>query len=131
MMTEPTTKPTAVPAMARNAVEPVPRALDRSTDSVPSTTQKPCSTSVISTTATARASPAAPRTAFRNHTDRSDRWDLSRGHSSCEASIPARPSRRLSTALAPDASRAASTTMVVAVPTLLMWKLGSRAEAMP
>src|ERR1022692_3860734 len=66
---EPTTKPTAVPPTARRAVAPVPSAFDLSTDSVPRTTQKPCSTSVTSTTATAKASPAAPRTALRNQTD--------------------------------------------------------------
>ena len=42
MMTDPTMKPTAVPPTARNAVAPVPKALDRSTDKVPSTTQNPC-----------------------------------------------------------------------------------------
>ncbi len=73
MMAEPTTKPTAVPATARRAVEPVPTALDRSTERVPSTTQKPCSTPLISTTATARARAAAPRTVLRNHTDRNVR----------------------------------------------------------
>ena len=38
----PTAKPTTVPASARHAVDPVAAALVRSTDSVPSTTQKPC-----------------------------------------------------------------------------------------
>ena len=75
------TNPTAVPATARSAVAPVPRALDRSTDSVPSTTQNPCSTSVTSTTATARARPAAPRTAFRNHTEWKERCEANRRHS--------------------------------------------------
>ncbi len=73
MMTEPTTNPMAVPPTARSAVAPVPSAFERSTDIVPSTTQKPCCTFVISTTATASASPAAPRSALRNQTERKER----------------------------------------------------------
>ena len=73
MITDPMTNPTAVPATARTAVDPVPSALDRNTDSVPRTTQNPCSTLVTSTIATASVSPAAPRTAFRNHTERNER----------------------------------------------------------
>ena len=42
MITDPAMNPTAVPPMARRAVAPVPRALERNTDMVPSTTQKPC-----------------------------------------------------------------------------------------
>ena len=42
---------------------------------MPSTTQKPCCTSVTSTTATAMASPMAPRSALRNHTERNERWE--------------------------------------------------------
>jgi transposase len=42
----PTTIPTAVPASALRIDLPVPSAFDRSTDSVPSTTQKPCWTPV-------------------------------------------------------------------------------------
>ena len=38
----PTTKPTTVPAMARHTVEPVVKALDRSTDKAPRTTQNRC-----------------------------------------------------------------------------------------
>ena len=78
MMAAPTTKPIVVPPMARNAVAPVPRALERSTDNAPSTTQKPCDTFVISTTRTASASPAAPRTALRNQTERKERCETSR-----------------------------------------------------
>src|ERR1700693_2650333 len=66
MMTEPTTTPRAVPPTARTTVAPVPSALERSTDRVPRTTQKPCWTSMTSITATARASPMAPRTLVRN-----------------------------------------------------------------
>src|ERR1700722_1740345 len=73
MMTDPTMKPTAVPPTARNAVAPVPNALDRNTDKVPSTTQKPCCTLVTSTTATARAKPTAPRNALRNQMERNER----------------------------------------------------------
>ena len=72
------TNPMAVPPIARSAVAPVPKALERNTDRVPSTTQKPCDTFVISTTVTARASPAAPRTALRNHTERNERCESSR-----------------------------------------------------
>ncbi len=75
MMAEPMKKPTAVPPMARRAVAPVPNALLRNTDSVPNTTQKPCETSVTSTTATASARPAAPRMALRNQTEWNDRWE--------------------------------------------------------
>ena len=78
MMAEPMTKPTAVPPTARSAVAPVPSALDRSTDSVPRTTQNPCETSVTSTTATARARPAAPRTELRNQTERKERCEAMR-----------------------------------------------------
>ena len=49
--------------------QPVPSAFDRSTDSVPSTTQKPCCSPVRCAMKTAIASPAAPRTLFWNHTD--------------------------------------------------------------
>ena len=48
---------------------PVPSAFERSTDSVPSTTQKPCWRPALSAMYTARPSPAAPRTAFWNQTD--------------------------------------------------------------
>ena len=66
----PTTNPTAVPASARHAVDPVAAALVRSTDSVPSTTQNPCWTPLRSATATATASATEPRRALRNHTER-------------------------------------------------------------
>ena len=62
--------PTAVPTSARHAIDPVDEALVRSTDRVPSTTQKPCCTPVRSATATATASATEPRAALRNHTDR-------------------------------------------------------------
>ena len=67
---EPTTNPPTVPATALRALAPVPRAFDRNTDRVPSTTQNPCCTFVASATATARDRPTAPRTLFRNHTER-------------------------------------------------------------
>ena len=62
------------PATARSAVAPVPRALDRSTDRVPSATQNACETSVILATATASARAAAPRSELRSHTERTVRW---------------------------------------------------------
>ena len=42
VMAAPTMNPRAVPPTARRAVAPVPSALERSTDIVPRTTQKPC-----------------------------------------------------------------------------------------
>src|SRR6185437_11132133 len=66
----PITKPAAVPATARSAVELVAAALVRSTDKVPSTTQNPCSTLVSRATATAPARANAPRALLRNQTDR-------------------------------------------------------------
>ena len=78
MMSDPATTPTAVPPTARSAVAPVPRALERSTDMVPSTTQNPWETLVSSTTVTAMARPTAPRTALRNQTERNDKWDKRR-----------------------------------------------------
>ncbi len=113
---EPITKPTVVPAMARAAVAPVPRAFDRSTDSVPSTTQKPCSTSEISTTATARARPTAPRTALRNHTERNETWDRIRLLTVGVGWAPGGPSRRSAGAATPAACRVASDTISVAMP---------------
>ena len=59
-----------MPASALRAVAPVDAALVRSTDSVPSTTQKPCCTPVRSATAMAAARATAPRTLLRNHADR-------------------------------------------------------------
>ena len=59
-------------------------ALVRSTDSVPSTTQKPCCTSVRWATSTARASATAPRAALRNQTERM---------LACRAASPAAPAR--------------------------------------
>jgi len=51
-------------------VAPVPSAFDRSTASVPSTTQNPCWTFVTLATSTASANPSAPRRLLRSHTDR-------------------------------------------------------------
>src|SRR6516164_218644 len=68
--TAPATKPTAVPASARIAVDPVAAAVVRSTDTVPSATQNPCCTPLSEATATAAAIATAPRALFRNQTDR-------------------------------------------------------------
>ena len=65
----PTTIPTAVPARALRIDQPVASAFDRSTESVPSTTQNPCWRPVRWAMKTATASPAAPRTLFWNQTD--------------------------------------------------------------
>ena len=68
--TAPATKPTAVPSSARIAVDPVDAAVVRSTDSVPSATQKPCCTPLSEATATATAMATEPRALLRNQTDR-------------------------------------------------------------
>ena len=64
------TMPTAVPASALITDRPVPSALERSTDRVPSTTQKECWRPVFWAMNTAMASPTAPRTLLRNQIDR-------------------------------------------------------------
>ena len=70
----PSKNPIAVPAIARSAVAPVADAFVRRTDSVPSTTQKPCWTVVTSATATATASATAPRRLLTNQTERKLAW---------------------------------------------------------
>jgi hypothetical protein len=70
--------------IASTTVVPVARALERSTEIVPSTTQKPFCASVTLATRTASASPAAPRTLLRNQTERKP---------ACEPAMR-RPSRR-------------------------------------
>jgi len=66
----PSTKPSTVPPSARSAVDSVDAALVRSTDRVPSTTQKPCWTEDRSATSTAAARASDPRRLFRNQTER-------------------------------------------------------------
>ena len=68
------TNPIAVPTSARAAVDPVAAAFVRSTESVPSTTQKPCWTLTTSATATAAASATAPRRLLTNQTERRLAW---------------------------------------------------------
>ena len=131
MMAEPTTKPTAVPPTARRAVEPVPKGVGPQHRQGASTTQKPCSTSVISTTATARASPAAPRTALRNHTERNERWETSRRQQRTEELSPVAPKSGDRRGWAPAASSAASATIAVAMPSARAWKLGSKVAMIP
>ena len=70
----PITNPSAVPASARIAVAPVAAAFVRRTESVPSTTQKPCWTLLTSATATATASATAPRMLLTNQTERRLAW---------------------------------------------------------
>ena len=125
MIRAPMTNPRVVPAMARAAVAPVPRALERSTDRAPSTTQKPCSTSVTSTTATAAARPAAPRRLFRNHTERKERWEVSRGQTRRGSGVADGPRRRSPTAWAPEASSVESATISAVRPMVRARKLGS------
>ena len=55
-MTAPTTMPTTVPSTARTTLWPVLSALERSTESVPRTTQNACSARTTSATSTAPAS---------------------------------------------------------------------------
>ena len=61
--------PANVPSSARAIEALVESAFERSTDIVPSTIQKPCWRSVSCATSTASASPIAPRTLLRNHTE--------------------------------------------------------------
>ena len=69
------TKPIAVPASARIAVAPVAAAFVRRTDSVPSTTQKPCWTrgDIGDGNGDGRA-PRDPRMLLTNHTERTLAW---------------------------------------------------------
>ena len=69
-------EPTTVPPRARSAVAPVAAALVRSTEIVPSTTEKPCCTLVTSATATATATASVARALFRNQTDRKEACPL-------------------------------------------------------
>ena len=70
--------PSVVPSTARTAVTPVPSALERSTDSEPSTTQNACCTSSAVDSPTAIDSPAAPRIAERRIAERrSSCWRVS------------------------------------------------------
>src|SRR5262249_26770155 len=78
---------TTVPATARSAVAPVPRALDRSTDRVPSATQNACETPVILATATATARAAAPRKELRSQTERTVKWVADRCHSAWASAV--------------------------------------------
>ena len=63
------TNPTTVPSSARPAFWPVFKALERSTASVPSTTQNACCTPVNSATRTARLRAIAPRRLLCSHTE--------------------------------------------------------------
>ena len=65
----PMTNPTRLPSTARTTFCPVLKALDRSTLSVPSTTQNECWTPVRSATSTARPSAIAPRTLLCSQTE--------------------------------------------------------------
>ena len=129
MMAEPTTNPTAVPATARRAVAPVPSALVRSTESVPSTTQNPCETPVTSTTATASASPAAPRIALRNHTECKDSCDENRRQNVRGAESRPVPSLWSIDVSAPAAASVASATISVMMPRVRTWRPGSSIDA--
>ncbi len=87
-------KPMMVPSTACRALRCVPSALERSTDSVPSTTQKPCSTSVALASAIAAPRPTAARTALRNATER--RCSCARSSRSVRSALAARPGSRVS-----------------------------------
>ena len=77
-MAAPIAKPATVPSRPRTAFWPVLRALERRTDSVPSTTQKECCTPVNLATSTARPRPIAPRRLLCSHTEWLSRWELAR-----------------------------------------------------
>ena len=96
---------------------------------MPRTTQNPCSTLVSSTTATAKASPALPRTALRNHTEWKERCEASRRQTATAGGSPVRPNPRLPSAATPAASRVAAATMLVEKPNDRAWKPGSSADA--
>ena len=66
----PTVIPASVPSSAWTIVAPVLSALERSTESDPSTTQNACWTDASEAMKTAIASPIAPRALLRNQTDR-------------------------------------------------------------
>ena len=70
----PTKKPIAVPASPRRMFCPVASAFERSTESVPSTTQNACCTPERSATRTAIARPIAPRTLLWSQTECRSRW---------------------------------------------------------
>ena len=74
MIAVPTTKPPTVPRIACSAVLPVPRTSTRSAVNVPSTTQKPWPTPVISTTATAIANASPDRSELRSQGDLIVMW---------------------------------------------------------
>ena len=86
-------------------------------------------TLVTSTTATARASPIAPRSALRNQTERNEKWERSRCAKTYEEDSSAIPRRRSMTASAPAASSAASATISVAMPSARAWNPGSSEPA--
>ena len=65
----PIANPIAVPSTPRAMNWPVFSAFERSTDSVPSTTQNECCTPVRLATNTARPRPTAPRTLLCSHTE--------------------------------------------------------------
>ena len=62
-------KPIAVPSSPRTTFWPVLRALERSTDKVPSTIQNECCAPLRSAIRTAPASAIAPRRLLRSHTE--------------------------------------------------------------
>ncbi len=78
----PATSPTTVPPIARTIVWPVLRALERSTESVPSTIQNECCAPLSSATRIAIPSPAAPRTLLRSQMLLRSKWAVVR---SCTA----------------------------------------------
>src|ERR1039457_4447740 len=84
----PTRIPAAVPASALRMVRPVPSAFERGTDSVPRTTQKECWRPDFWAMNTATASPAAPRTLLRNHTERALACSTANCRTASNTSLP-------------------------------------------
>ena len=74
MIAVPTTNPPMVPRIACSAVFPVPRTSTRSAVKVPRTTQNPCPTPVISTTATAIDKAKPERKLFLSQGDFNVMW---------------------------------------------------------
>src|ERR1039457_1166844 len=84
----PTRIPAAVPASALRMVRPVPSAFERSTDSVPRTTQKEGWRPDFGAMNPATASPAAPRTLLRNHTERALACSTANCRTASNTSLP-------------------------------------------
>ena len=127
----PMANPTAVPTSPRAMYCPVLSAFERSTESVPSTTQNECCTPVRSATSTASPSPTAPRTLLCSQTewrlDVRPRALLGRGQRAASPRAAARAADPTSLAARPPPSdRCCSPICAAAKPSSCARKLGSR-----